>query len=488
MMRRNKGFILLLVLASMAILILAGTTLINIGTSEMGQARRDTDHMNAYCGAVSGAERLYAHLKSQRNQNIDWANQVSSGTVTAAGKTLATYNAAAYPISYNSAAKTGVLGIISTGISGGATSRITVKYGYTATSIGPAPVSSAGNIVLTGHLDDSNKKNPKSSSVYIEGPLLAGPGGTVTINGPTNLVTVNGGSQNNVGGISDLSFWLNEPFNTKGTSYVFSDADASGNPLGYVTKAMAEAQAGTTDKTDSKLATFYTNDINGDLVIDEKDAFIYYYTQYLDQANNLDIAPGEINYFSPVTTPASFKDHINVHGKRVKLLDIDTSSQLNKRAVPKGTEIIFVDGDLFINKTDTKWKGGAFTHTIVCTGNVDIFQPTNDANDTLAVVALGDVTICGRDTGNSQLKGNFIVYTAGNFTALMGGTSHNAIFAEGTVTIDTVDANKKNDRTMYNLLGTWTPPMGLPPGYRTIYFNFALDTSVYKTEWEMTGN
>ncbi len=487
MMRQNRGFILLIVLASMAVVILSGIALVDIGTSDMRQARIDTDYMNAYYGAVSGAERLYALLKSQQNQDIDWASQVSSGTVTAGANTLATYNAAAYFISYDNTAGEGVLGIVSSGASGGATSRVTVKYGYTADSIGPSPVSSAGDIVLAGHLDDSDKKKPKSSSIYAEGPLQAGPGCAVSINEPANLVTINGGSEDNVGDISLLSFWINPYLNTTG---IHTDAE---HPLGY-SDSNGDGVVTPSEVLPIGEANFAANDVNQDNVIDDKDAFVYYYTEFLNQAENnptnehLDIAPGEINYFSPATTPTSFKDHIDVHGKTVKLLEVENSSELNKHAVPKGTEIIFVDGDLFINKTDTKWKGGAFSHTIVCTGNVDIFQPTNQADDTLTIVALGDVTMCGRDTGKNQLNGNFIVYTKGDFTALMGGTSHNAIFAEGTVTIDTVTANKKNDRTMYNLLGSWSPPIGLPPGYRIIAYKFILDETVYKTEWEMTGS
>jgi hypothetical protein len=499
MTKRNRGFILLIVLASMAVVILSGVALINIGTNEMVQVKRDTDQMNAYYGAVSGAERLYAFLTSQLNQNISWASQISSGSVVAGESTLATYSAFADSISYDSATKKGELGIVSTGVSGGATSRITVKYDYTATSVGPPPVSSFGNIVLTGHTDGDLHK-PKSSSIYIEGPLQAGPDSAVSKTDPAGLVEVIGGSENDVDGISKLSFWLPDrsKFDTTDTHTVFSDATtvtvdgvSSTVHTGYVTEAMAIAQAGTADKTNPTLATFYANDVNGDLVINDKDAFIYYYTVYLDQATetddaaHLNIGPGETNYFSPTSTPDSFKDPRT--GLPVKLLEAEDSLVLKKREVARGTEIIFVDGDLYINKTDIKWKNGAFTHTIVCTGDVAINQPTNGKDDTLAIVALGNVSICGKDTGKSQLNGNFIVYTAGNFTALRGGTSHNAIFAEGTVTIDTLTADKKYDRTMYGLLGSWSSPIGLPPGYRTIAYKFALNALV-KPQWDMTGN
>ncbi|MDD5156340.1 MAG: hypothetical protein PHF11_07680 [Candidatus Omnitrophica bacterium] len=41
---------------------------------------------------------------------------------------------------------------------------------------------------------------------------------------------------------------------------------------------------------------------------------------------------------------------------------------------------------------------------------------------------------------------------------------------------------------MYNLLGTWTPPLGLPPGYRaSIAYQFALDEDI-KPVWEMAGS
>jgi|GEM_PF-1702104 len=498
MMKNKKGFILLLVLASMAIIILSGTILINLGTNEMWQAKRDTDYMNAYYGAVAGAERIYTHLGSEWNKTIEWDNQTVSGAIAVNTSAFANYSAAANSISlsYNASSKKyeGVLGIVSTGVSDGTTSRVTVKCGYTASSVGPPPVSSDGNITLTGHQDTSDKKNPKSSTIYVEGPLEAGSGSNVTINGTSSLVTINGGSENGTAGISPLYFWRYDEFDTKNTGVVFSDLATVNNAtvhLGYVNLTMAMEQAG---NNTTMLDAFHTNDVNNDSVIDNKDAFTYYYTQYLDQpANNptnttLGIAPGEVGYFSPVTTPDSFKDHIDAHGKQTKLLDVEDSSELDKHAVPQGTEIIFVDGDLYIDKTDTKWKGGNFNHTIVCTGNVDIFQPKNDNGDTLTVIALGDVTICGKDTGNSQLNGNFIVYTAGEFTALMGGTSHNAIYAEDGVTIDTVYANKKYDRTMYNLLGTWNAPLGLPPGYRTITYNFKLDTSKYKTQWDMTNN
>lgn len=510
-MKTRGGFTFIIVLFFTAAVVTAVTAMVAVGTSEMRQAKADNDRTVAYYAAVSGAERMYAHLKAEHNNDVNLNEQAVNGNVTMSSTTIASYSATASSISYDSSTKKGVLGISSIAAANNHISHVTAKYNYTASSSGPAPLTSIGDVTLTGHIEYDNKGKVKSSSsIYLEGLLQTGPGSSVTIAEPSDLVTVNGGIESNVSGIEPLTFWLDEadrsggiktsPTETpnyditgvqaSGSIAPFSDADSTGS----VTEAMAIAQAVNADGSPdaARLATFYTNDINDDNVIDQKDAFIYYYTRFLNLAQhntteqNLDIGPGEVFYFSPASDPGAFKDHVNAHGNTAKLLEVDDFVQLKKREVPSGTAIIFVDGDLYIDKTDTKWKDGDFQHTIVCTGEVAINRPKNDSGDTFTIVSLGDITISGKDTGKAQLNGNFIAYTKGDFTALKGGVSHSAIFAEGNINIDTYDAKKNSDRTMYNLLGEWSSPLGLPLGYRIITYEFDLNDK--KPTWELASN
>ncbi len=511
-MRTRGGFTLIIASFFTAIVVTAVAAMLTMGTSEIRQSKADNDRTIAYYAAASGAERMYAHLKSQINGVVDLNSQAVTGDVTMGSTKVASYSATASSISSALGINNGVLGISSIATVNGYKSRVTVKYGYSASSFGPAPLASIGNVTLTGHIEyDRRGKAKSSSSIYLEGLLQTGPLASVTIAEPADLVTVNGGIENNVSDIKPLTFWLDEADRTGGVktastetpNYDITGVQASGSMApfldpdgtGSITEDMAKAQTlngdGSTDA--ARLATFYTNDINGDNVIDQKDAFIYYYTQFLDAAQHnttgqdLNIGPGEIFYFSPTTDPGDFKDHLNTRGVTAKLLEVDDFVQLKRSEVPSGTAIIFVDGDLYIDKTDTRWKNGDFQHTIVCTGEVAINQPKNDSGDSLTIVSLGDVTTSGRDTGKAQLNGNFIVYTKGGFTALKGGISHSAIFAEGGINIDTYDANKKSDRTMYNLLGTWSSPLGLPPGYRTaIAYKFQLIEE--GARWELASN
>jgi len=445
-MNLKKGFIIIIVVASLAIIVLIILCLIEVGSSEILQTRVNNNIISAEYVAMAGAERMYGRLKSLQSSDVTWPQPTLTGAVSTGTLTTGNFTANANTFSSD------VFAIVSQGVVNGRAVTVTVKYGYTASSTAPSTLGAGGSISLSGTHGTGNKK----SWVHADGPLDSGHG--ITIN---DLVQVQGPMNENQT-IAMPSFWLYTKFDTTNTGFAYSDGGT-----GSITRAEALVQ------NPAMIATFDTNDVNGDGVIDDKDAFYYYYTSYLDQpANNmlgqdLAIGPGDIYYFSG-------------------------DQNFEPGSIPSGTPIIFVDGNVNILFNSSEWWGAACNNTIIATGTITITQPSNGGNDTLTLVAYGDV-ITGGEHSFGGVNGNLIVYTNGNFIADYGGKTNGTVLAKGDIIINTQAASGQGEnfnRDFKRLHGDWTEPLGLPSGYRVVTIQFIIKDETgatggsYKPMWQ----
>jgi len=86
-MFKRKGFVIIVVISFLAILTLIVWAVVNIGCSEILQTRINNDTVSARYAAASGAELMYAHLKSLQGQAVDWQLQSISGSIRIHGTT-----------------------------------------------------------------------------------------------------------------------------------------------------------------------------------------------------------------------------------------------------------------------------------------------------------------------------------------------------------------------------------------------------------------
>ena len=456
-MAGRKGFVIILVTSLMGILIITAWVLIDLGCNEALETKKRNDFISANYVAVAGAERMYAYLKSLSGKSVIFPVIRPAETITINGSAIGTFTARTYIINNDTD-----FGIISEGVVNGQKSTITVKYGYKSPLTTPPTLGCGNNLTLAGYQDPNKPK--KISYVSLEGPLFYGN----DIN-KGNFVNITGDVVNQP--ISPVNFWVHQPFDTMGTNVVFSDGGT-----GKVTEEQAIAQCGTNDRNDPRLSTFYRNDVNGDLVIDEKDAFIYYYIAYLNSPTCPANTTGQYLNISP--------NDIGKPGCHYYQGD----QEFNPKAVPKGTPIIFVDGDVFINRSDTKWWGDSYSHTVVATGNITIVQPKDGSDDSLTLVAFGDVITGGKDVGG-QIKGNLMVWAKNDFIAEYGGVTNTAVVAENDMTIETLNGKNPYDRTINPYKGDWVAPLGLPPGYPMASTNFRIMTETvgvggYRPIWQ----
>jgi hypothetical protein len=197
--------------------------------------------------------------------------------------------------------------------------------------------------------------------------------------------------------------------------------------------------------------------------INEKDAFFYYYTHDLNNKYNLGIAPGEPNYYSS--------------GRTFDPGDVATN-----------VRVVFVDGDVSVNKNDQNWNGNvALNHTLASTGSINLVQPTNRPGDRLAIIAYNNVYMTGEMGNQGGTIGDLIIYAHNDFTAENGGKINASIFAKGTVTINTIgDDRGKDHRLLFKSTIDWSsPPIGLPKDYAVISIDFAIENdSSYKSVWQ----
>lgn len=443
----KKGFVIIIVVAFLAVLILIAWVIVNLGCGEIIQTKVNNDMVGVYYAAKTGAEMMFLNLRSKSAQDLTWAQlfQPISGNVQiplTGGGTLnvGTYSANAGLIDGDE------FGIISTGTVNGHSSKSIVKYFYTLNLKSAIPIGSIAPMELYGR-----RWLFFRSWVRAEGPLESG--STITKN---EYVQVSGEIKENQI-FSPISFWLGAVNDTN-------------NDGAYLTDTNADTQITVDDAggDPEKIAIFNAdNAYSSDGLVSDKDAFYYYYTTYLNSAYSLGIGPGEANYYSGDQT-------------------------FDPTSVPAGTPIIFIDGNVNITFSDTAWWGSDVDHTIVSMSDITIVQPTNGTDDTLALFAYGDVNTGGvRAFGG--VRGDIVIYAHGDFNAYYGGRTDGTIFAEDNVYIDTVlpipgllnrDLNKGSidwgDDTML--------PLGLPPGYKenVVLFNFIIDeeTAGREPSWQ----
>lgn len=420
----KKGFIIILVTVSLAVLVLSASVIVSIGCSELMATRVRNDLLvSAYYVAISGAELMYSDLKTK--STVTW-DPTASGNITVGSTTIGSYSATA------TRTITGEeFCIVSTGTVNNHTATATVKYGYRASDInleGPIPFGSRGDIILTG------ASNP--SQLIMDGPVLSN--STVTTNPHVTVAngTVDGAS------LPEITFWVGTEFDTNNDGNYVTDTNSDGT----VTRAEAIAQEKESVFNADNAYNPSDNEIIG------KDAFYYYYTTYLDAAANnklgqdLAISSGETYHY----TVDQFFDQGDI-----------------ANSVP----IIFVDGNVTITNNDQNWQGSdTLSHTIVATGTISITQPTNRPGDSLTLVAYGDVSTTGEMGDKGGTIGDLVIYTNGNFTAENGGKMNASIYANGTCTINTVGDDEGKDHRVVRLLTVeWEDaddmPLGLPQGY-----------------------
>jgi hypothetical protein len=314
---------------------------------------------------------------------------------------------------------------------------MTVKYGFDSPFNNGFPLGCLGPMSLTG---TKESKKGMRSWVRAEGPLISG--SSITTN---DFTQISGELMENQP-VSAPSFWLGDKYDTNNDGSFIGDTNGDG-------------AVNSSDVPKGQEAVFAADDINNDGVIDEKDAFTYYYTVFLNNpANNslgvaLEIGQGEAHYYS-------------------------SSQNFDPWSVPEGTPAIFVDGNVDILFNDTAWWGGSSNHTIIATGDVNIIQPTNGSNDTLVIISYGNVTTGGvRAFGG--VRGNIVIYANGDFNAYYGGRTDGAIFAKGSVDIDTVlpvpgMLNRDINRGDVDWSDPANWPIGLPPGYMRASLSFRI--------------
>ncbi|MFA6078505.1 MAG: hypothetical protein WC779_02030 [Candidatus Omnitrophota bacterium] len=439
-MKNQKGSTLVLVVSMISVLLLLVWVVVNIGCSEIIQTKTCNDLSQAYYVASAGAERMYTLLRSVSNGSatITWPQtdpQHNVETIVGGGTIVGTYTASATTIDSDH------FGIVSQGTANGRTAVVTAKYGFDSPITMGIPLGSIGDMTLNGE-----KFLFLRSWVRADGPIMSN--SDILMN---DYAQVTGDVLENQE-LMVPDFWINPLFNTTG---IQTDAE---HPLGYA-DISGDNVVVRSEIFPGGEANFEINDINDDDVINDKDAFEYYYTVFLnDAANNplgidLGINEGGDNYYSGDQTFTPW-------------------------SVPADTPIIFVDGDVLILFSDTSWWGGAGDHTVVATGSITIVQPTNGSNDRLTLISYGDFYTGGiRAFGG--VRGELVVYTDSDFIAYYGGRTNGTLFAKEEMYIDTIAAipgllnrDLKNGTRDWSDPSTW--PLGIPPNFSTVSPSFTI--------------
>lgn len=448
MMRSKKGFVIILSITLTAVTVLVAWAIINIGCGEILQARKRNDTEAAYYAAAAGAERMYARLRDISNGNltVTWPMAIASTNITIGG-----VNVGRYTVTTNVTGTTGEFMIVSDGTVNNRTVRVTVKYGFSATYMNGIPIGSIGPMDYLGR-----RWWFLTSWVYAEGPIVSKSTITPPNNNNSLYVQYSGDVVQNDPNLQQPSFWLGSPYDTQNTGVVFADANS-------------DSRITPDEVPPGQETVFATNDVNSDNQIDKKDAFIYYYTVYLNNQYNLGINQGGPNYYSGDQTFGPYN-------------------------VPAGTKVIFVDGDANVIFNAQQWWGSDSELTIVSTSDITIVQPVNGADDRLTLVALGNTMTGGINLGDiADIDGNLISYSGGNFNAILGGMTNGSIFADGSVTMHTGIPGFLFNRDVNKGTDDWSDPanrpLGLPPGFAIVSRPFSikaenLGATGYKPHWQ----
>ena len=410
--RSKKGFIIILVTVSLSVLILSAAVVVSIGCSELLATRVRNDLLvSAYYVAISGCERMYAHLKTVSSPG--WGTPMN-GTLSVESNTIGTYSATAHDAGSNE------FYIVATGTVNGHTATATVKLGYLVDYSGPLALGAYGAVTLNGA--------STQAKIKMEGPVASSTT-TPTVLGRTEI----SGTPQTIpdSGTPKVTFWpssLVGDANRNGTVYSDSNSDDR-----ITADELGEGQE----------ADFAADDVypygSPDGVVDEKDAFFYYYTAYLDGEQNLDIGVGESRYYSGNQT-------------------------FGTTSIPDSVPIIFVNGDCTIDDND----GATTEHTVVVTGNLTLHQPSNGPGDRNTYVVYGNVYTDGEMGHGGGTKGDLVIFANGNIDKQGGGKMNASFFANGTLNMDTAGDTGKMHLMLSRLTETWDAgagPLGIPPGY-----------------------
>jgi len=456
----KKGFIAIIVFSALAVIILVAVVIVTLGSGEIIQIRTSNDSQAAYYAAIAGAEDMYTRLRSVSDtaSQVVWPESISATNVQIGGATVGSYSVVA-----DITSQANVFMISSTGTANGRSVTVTTKYGFTSSYTNGLPIGAVGPMSLTGHrirllfwwL---------TYGITADGPIECG--STVTPNSSTNgvYVTYSGTVAENSTDVSPMSFWMSPSAMTN------LDVNNDGQ---YVTDTNGDGSVTAADAQDAaQLAIFTADNVAADTVIDNKDAFVYYYTGYLNQPQNnptgtdLGISgPGDTNYYSGDTNFGP--------------------SGVFSATVPSGSQIVFVDGDASIVFNAQDWWNNESDLTVIATGDITIVQPWNGSNDRLNLISYGDIYTGGFNLGDvANVQGNINMLACGNFNAILGGSTNGSNFANGITTIDTeaelfgflpIYSSRDINQGTDSWASAADKPLGLPPGFPVVTKQFVIN-------------
>jgi len=462
----NKGFTIILAMSLIAAFLIVASAIVGVSCGEIVQASMYSDTSSAYYLAVAGAERMYAYLKNIQalNQTITWPLRPSgfnNVTVQMGGSNVGTYTATA-----ELTGQAGEFAIVSSGTAKGHTSIVTVKYGYSSTYTNGIPLGSMGPMNFSG-----SRWFIFTSRVYADGPIESASTISPSASCPNSspYVQYNGDVVPNMSGLGSPSYWYkyDQPTNSWSQKQVF-DTDGNGQFVNDTTgKGYVNADDCAGDPV--KLATFNADDTNDDDRVDNKDAFITYYTTELNTANNLGINPGGPNYYSG-------------------------DKNLGPYTIPTGVSMIFVDGDVNIIFNAQKWWPTASDIAIISTQDITVVQPVNGSDDRMTLVAYDDVITGGINLGDiADVDGNVNIYANDDFNAVLGGSTNGSIMTGGNINVQTGLPSFLFNRDLNQGTDSWFDPtrrpVGLPPSYPEVSKPFSIKAENfsalgYKPRWQ----
>ncbi|MDD5495483.1 MAG: hypothetical protein PHP46_00105 [Candidatus Omnitrophica bacterium] len=439
-METKKGFVLIIVLAFLAVVSLMAGVIIYIGVNELSQATRRNDFERAYYLAISGAQMQYLYYIKQGTSDLA-EQEVLIDTVD--GKQVKGYfNPRAYPLEQDGEVDIVSVGCVNKGAFNECRVTMVVKY-YQSPSI-----ASPGMITMTGH----------KTLIFISRVTVNESVGSNTGINPIQYVSLPEYRKVANPDLTALSYWIDasDPYNVKalydtnGNGARITDQNTDGTIT--IDDAILQGQGDPILIEQCKSIFRADNPYHpggGEEygAIDDLDAFYEYYTHdlnYKDPSHPLQVAPGELNYYQGDQT---FDPWFH----------------------PNNKEITFVDGNVTIWFSDENWSGDPKDHTIVSTKNIAVNYLTNRASDRLTLIAYGNVTF---DYGISflQVNGDVVVQAGGNFIAKYGGQTNGTMFANTGITVDTIGSiglifnrilnNEKFDRSDPDQI-----PLGLHPDY-----------------------
>lgn len=464
--RHKKGFTIILALGLITVFLLIGTAIVGISCGEIIQSRSYNNSACAYYVASAGAERMYARLRNIQalNQTVTWPlrpSNLSNVAVQMNGSTVGTFTVTA-----ELTGQAEEFAIISSGTANGRTVKVTVKYGYSSTYTNGVPIGSIGPMNFSG-----SRWFIFTSRVYADGPVESASTISPSVSSPNSspYVQYNGEVVPNMADLTSPSFWYKydqatdswsqkQAYDTNGDGGFTGDIDGNG----YVDAADCGGDP-------VKLANLNIDDTNNDGRVDNKDAFITYYTVELNTAHNLGINPGGSNYYSGDTT-------------------------LGPYTIPSGVSMIFVDGDVDIVFNAQKWWPTASDIAVISTQDITVVQPVNGSDDRMTLVAYGNVNTGGINLGElADVDGNMNIYANNNFNAVLGGSTNGSIMAGGSTSVQTGLPSFLFNRDLNQGTDSWSDPtrrpIGLPPGYATISRPFSIkaenmSAAGYKPRWQ----